>query len=119
VFCYNLKLVVMENKIDEFIDALRFLSSDVHQEEGCFDFSLYRDLHKKDVYNVHGEWKTRTVMENHFKNNSFSVLIGATKALGKDFEMSIGETIEQGSYPLAKEKIELQLQGSGMVDKGA
>ena len=104
MFSYNLKIIVEEDKLDEFIDALRFLSSDVLQEEGCLDFSLYRNLQKKDVYRVLGEWKTRQAMEAHFKRDKFSVLIGAARVLGEAFEMSIGETLEKGGYQFAKEK---------------
>ena len=107
MFLYQLKLVVAEKKLDEFIDSLRFISSDIRKEKGCHDFSLYRDFEKKDAYRVLGEWKTRRTMETHFKRGKFSVLIGAARVLGEDFEMSIGETLEKGSYQFAQEKISL------------
>jgi quinol monooxygenase YgiN len=104
---YQLKLVVAEKKLDEFIDSLRLLSSGIREEEGCLDFSFYRDLEKKDAYRVLGEWKTRQAMQAHFKREKFSVLIGAARVLGEDFEMSIDETLEKGSYQFAQEKISL------------
>ena len=107
---YQLKIVVPANKFDEFIESLIHVSNGLRKEEGCLDFSLYRDLQKKDMYSVLGDWKTRPAMEKHFKNNSFSVLIGATMVLGRDFEMSIGETLEKGSYPLVRKKIGPQSQ---------
>jgi hypothetical protein len=55
-----------------------------------------------NAYRVFGEWKTRQVMEKHFKKKSFKVLVGAAKVLGSGFEMSIGETLEKGSYPVAR-----------------
>ena len=107
MFSYQLKLVVVENKLDEFIDSLRFLSSGIREEQGCLNFGFYKDLEKKDVYRVLGEWKTRQAMEAHFKREKFSVLIGATRVLGKDFEMSIGKSLEKGSYRFAREKVSL------------
>ena len=104
---YQLRIVVAENKFDEFIESLFSLSSGIRKEQDCLDFSLYRDLEKKDVYRVIGEWKTRQAMEKHFKQKFFPVLIGAVKVLGKDFEMNISETLEKGSYQLAKKKITL------------
>ena len=50
MFLYQLKIVVAEKKLDEFIDSLRFLSNEIREEQGCLDFSLYRDLEKKNVY---------------------------------------------------------------------
>jgi len=54
---------------------------------------------------VIGEWKTPQAMEKHFKQKLFPVLIGAAKVLGEDFKMNISETLEKGSYQLAKKKI--------------
>ena len=107
MFLYQLKLVVPEKRFDEFIDSLRHLSSGIREEQGCLDFCLYRDLEKKDAYRVLGEWKTRQAMEAHFKREKFSVLVGAARVLGKDFEMCVGETHEKGSYQLAQKKISL------------
>jgi quinol monooxygenase YgiN len=116
LFNYQLKLVVAENKLDEFIDSLRFLSNGIREEQGCLDFSLYRDLEKKNAYRVLGEWKTRQVMEGHFKRGKFSVLIGACRVLGQDFQMSIGETLEKGNYQFAQEKISLHPGKGKMLD---
>ena len=104
---YQLKLVVAEKKLDEFVDSLRYLSSEIREEQGCLDFSKYRDLEKQDVYRILGEWKTRQAMEAHFKGEKFSVLIGAARVLGEDFEMSTAESLETGSYQFAQEKISL------------
>ena len=116
MFSYQLKLVVAEKKLDEFIDSLRFLSSGIREEQGCLDFSLNRDFEKKNAYRVFGEWKTRQAMEAHFKREKFSVLIGAAGVLGEDFEMSIGETLEKGSYQFAQEKISLHPGKGKMLD---
>ena len=107
MFSYQLKLVVPENKLDEFIDSLRFLVRGIRNEQGCLDFSLYRDFQNKNAYRVQGEWKTRQAMEAHFKQDKFAVLIGAARVLGEDFEMSIGQTLEKGRYQFAQEKIAL------------
>jgi len=113
---YQLRVVVAESKFNEFRESLLSLSNGIRKEEGCLDFSLYKDLERKDAYSVLGEWKTRQAMEKHFTHESFSVLIGAAKVLGKDFEMSVEETLEKGSYDLAREKITLntmERQNSG------
>ena len=110
MFLYQLKLVVAEKQIDEFTDSLRFLSHGIREEQGCLDFGLYRDLQNKDVYRVLGEWMTRQAIEAHFNREKFSVLIGAARVLGGDFEMSISETLEKGSYQFAEEKISKRLE---------
>ncbi|MEN8691919.1 MAG: antibiotic biosynthesis monooxygenase [Desulfobacterales bacterium] len=116
MFSYQLAVVIEEKKLDEFINALRFLSSGIRKEEGCLDFCLYRDLEKRDAYRVLGEWKTRWTMEAHFKREKFSVLLGAAKVLGEDFEMSIGQTLEKGNYQFAQEKVSLHPGKGKMLD---
>ena len=116
MFLYQLKLVVAEKKFDEFNDSLSYLSSAIQKEHGCLDFSLCRDLNKKNAYRVLGEWKTRQAMEAHFKREKFSVLIGAAKVLGENFEMSIGEIVAKGNYQLAQEKTCLN-SGKGKFQK--
>ncbi len=63
-----------------------------------------------------GEWQTRQAMEAHFKREKFSVLIGAARVLGQDFEMCICETLEKGGYQFAKEKISLHTDKGKMLD---
>ena len=114
MFSYQLTLVVPENKLDEFIGSLHFLSSEIRKEQGCLDFRFYRDFEKKDAYRVLTVWRTRQAMEAHFKREKFSVLIGAARVLGEDFEMSIDETLEKGTYQFAQAKISLH-QGNGEI----
>ena len=114
MFSYQLTLVIEEKKLDEFINALRFLSRGIRAEKGCLDFSLYRDFEKKHAYRVSGEWKTRHAMEAHFKREKFSVLIGAARVLGEEFEMSICETLEKEAISLRKRGFPLQ-GGNGEV----
>ena len=116
MFSYQLKIVVAEKKFDEFIDTLRFLSSVIREEQGYLDLSLCKDLEKKNAYRVLVEWKTHQAMEAHFKGEKFSVLIGATRVLGEDFEMSIGETQEKGGYQFVQEKISLDPEKGKMLD---
>jgi len=116
MFYYQLNFVVRQDKFDEFIDALYSLSKGIQNEHACHEVGLYRDLQKRDDYRFHVEWKTRQAMEGHFKREQFSVLIGAAKVLGEDFEMSIGETLEKGSYQFAQEKISLDPGKDKMLD---
>ena len=116
MFLYQLKIVVPEKKLNEFIDSLRFLSCGIREEQGCLGFGIYRDLEEKDVYRVSGEWKTLKTMEAHFRREKFAVLIGAARVLGEDFEMSIGQTLEKGRYRFAQTKTARQPGKGGRRD---
>jgi quinol monooxygenase YgiN len=113
---YQLRVVIIENKFDEFVECLLSMLSGFRQEKGCLDYSFYRDVEKVNTFIVVGEWKTRLAMEKHFKGNDFSVLIGAARVLAETFEVSINETSEKGGLKLAKEKI-LLLANMEQVDQ--
>jgi quinol monooxygenase YgiN len=116
MFFYQIKIVIKESKVDEFVESLRSLSSGFRKEKGCLDFSMYRHTEKENTFSVVGEWRTLQIMEKHFKNKKFEVLIGAARVLGDTFEMSTGETSEKGGFQLAREKISLQPNESTATD---
>ena len=107
---YQIRIVVEENKFDEFVDTLLQMSKKICNEEGCLDFNLYSDIEKEDAYILLVEWKTLQKMEKHFKRKLFSTLIGMTKVLGSDFDIKINEILEKGTYTLVQEKIALAPQ---------
>lgn len=113
MYFYHIKLIVKQNKFDEFVESLLSLSDEFRKKEACRDFCFYRGVEKKNTYSVVVEWETRNAMEKHFKENEFSVLIGAARVLGEEFELKIGEEIaEKGGLPLAKEKISIEPKGT-------
>jgi quinol monooxygenase YgiN len=97
LFVYQIKLVIKENKIDEFMECLLSLSGEFRKEKGFLDFSFYRNIEKKNTYIIIGEWRACQAMEKHFKRKQFSVLIGAARVLAESIEIKIGEISETGT----------------------
>ena len=102
---YQVKVIVKQNKVDEFIACLRSLTVGFRKEKGCLNFTLYRDTEKENTFNLVGEWKTHDDMEKHFQGNKFEVLVGASKVLCEIFRLNIAETEETGGFKFAREKI--------------
>ena len=94
---YQIKIVIKQYKTDEFIKSMRLFARRTRKEKGCLGCSVYRDFEKENTYIMVGEWKTRQVMETHFKTNNFEVLIGAARVLGETFEMNIAKVLETGA----------------------
>jgi quinol monooxygenase YgiN len=113
---YQIKIVIQEYKIDEFVDSLRSLVSGFRKEKGCLGYSVYRDSEKDNTFSVMGMWRTRPAMEKHFKTQNFEVLIGAARVLGETFEMNIAEVLETGGFKLAREQVASQQWGSAVAD---
>ena len=98
---YQIKIVIQEYKIDEFVDSLRSLVSGFRKENGCLDCSVYQDLDEEHAYCIVAEWETDEAMQQHFLTQKFEVLIGAARVLGETFEMMMAEVLEPGGFELS------------------
>ena len=97
---YQIKIVIQEYKIDEFVDFLRSLLSGFRKEKGCLDYSMYQDFDKEHAFCIVAEWETHEAMQKHFLTQKFEVLIGAARVLGETFEMIMAEVLESEGFEL-------------------
>jgi quinol monooxygenase YgiN len=100
---YQIKIIIREYKIDEFVDSLRTLVSGFRKEKGCLDYSMYQDFDKEHAFCIVAEWETHEAMQKHFLTQKFEVLIGAARVLGATFEMIMAEVLEPGDFELSAE----------------
>jgi len=89
---YQIKIVIQEYKIDEFVDNLHSLLAGFRKENGCLDYSVYQDFDSEHAFCIVAEWETHEAMQQHFLTHKFEVLIGAARVLGETFEMNIAES---------------------------
>ena len=89
---YQIKIVIQEYKIDEFVDSLRSLLAGFRKENGCLDYSVYQDFDEEHAFCIVADWETHEAMQQHFLTQKFEVLIGAARVLGETFEMNIAES---------------------------
>ena len=101
---YQIKIVIQEYKIDEFVDSLRSLVAGFRKENGCLDYSVYQNCDAEHAFCIVAEWETNAAMQKHFKTQKFEVLIGAARVLGETFEMSMAKVMESGSFELVSYK---------------
>jgi quinol monooxygenase YgiN len=99
---YQMRIVIQEYKIDEFVDFLRSLVSGFRKENGCLDYCVYQDLDEEHAFCIAAEWETDEAMQKHFLTQKFEVLIGAARVLGETYDMMMAEVKERGGYKLAK-----------------
>ena len=98
---YQIKIVIQEYKIDEFVDSMHSLVSGFRKEKGCLDYSVYKDFDREHAFCIIAEWETHEAMQQHFLTQKFEVLIGAAKVLGEEFEMIVAEVLESRGFELS------------------
>jgi len=91
---YQIKIVIKEYKIDEFVDSLRSLLSGFRKEKGCLDCCVYQDFDEEHAFCIVAEWETHEAMQKHFLTQKFEVLIVSARVLGETFEMNIARSCE-------------------------
>ena len=101
---YQIKIVIQEYKIDEFVDSLRSLVAEFRKENGCLDYCVYQDCDEEHAFCIVADWETDEAMQKHFRTQKFEVLIGSARVLGETFEMSMAKVMESGSFELVSYK---------------
>jgi quinol monooxygenase YgiN len=103
---YQIKIVIQEYKIDEFVDNLRSLLSGFRKEIGCLAYCVYQDLDDEHAFCIVADWETDEAMQKHFQTQKFEVLIGAARVLGEAFDMIMAEVLESKDFELSAKMAE-------------
>lgn len=91
VFTYHLRIKIRETKEEEFTAFLSSISEEYRNEIGCLQVDLYRDMERTHNFGLISAWQSRKAMDEHFKRKNFSLIVGAARVLGENYELVIGE----------------------------
>ena len=84
-----------ENKSNELLNICRFITDQTCQESGCKNSRLSQD--SKNIITLEQQWEQESSLNNYFRSDHFSALLGAMKWLGRTYEIRInGGTSEEG-----------------------
>ena len=95
MFSYEVRIVVNENKIGEFIQYCHSISNEFRNEKGYRALDIYQDTDQSNIYVLVSEWESQESMDQHLSGNNFSLLKGAALVLGQNFELRVVETKEK------------------------
>jgi quinol monooxygenase YgiN len=108
---YQIKIVIQEYKIDEFVNSLHSLVSGFRKEKGCLECCVYQDLDEEHAFCIAAKWETDEAMQKHFLTQKFEVLVGAARVLGETFEMMMAEVLESKDFELSAKMAEHNTTG--------
>jgi quinol monooxygenase YgiN len=78
-------------KRTELLSACQLIIDQTRQEKGCLSCCHYQDVGDEDHIYLEETWEGRSFMEEHFRSDIFTALLGAIKFLGVTHEISITE----------------------------
>ncbi len=86
-----------ENKRKELLSTCRAITEHTRQETGCKSSRLAQDNGNENIITLEQQWEPRPSLDNYFRSDYFSALLGAMKLLGRTYEIRInGGTQEEG-----------------------
>ena len=84
-----------DDKRKELLRTCRLITDQTRQESGCKSGRVSQDNEK--IITLEQQWEERFSLDNYFRSNHFSVLLGAMKWLGQTHKVRInGSTQKEG-----------------------
>ena len=78
-------------KRNELLHSFRLITDQTRQEKGCLSCRLSQDIDNDYLINLEETWERRSYLDEHFRSDVFSALLGAAKLLGKTHELRIND----------------------------
>ena len=85
------------SKRNELLSACRSITEQTRLESGCESSQLSLGNDNENIIKLEQQWGQRSSLNNYFRSDHFSALLGAMKWLGRAYEIGInGGTPEEG-----------------------
>ena len=77
------------NKRNELLSTFRLISGQTRRETDCLDCRLSQDIDNENLIYLEQTWERRSYLDEHFRSDVFSALLGAMKLLGENHVIQI------------------------------
>ncbi len=93
-------MIMNPKNITELLNVIRNISQDVRKEEGCIDNFIFQSLNDENELIMIEYWKTKTLLNKHWKTTNFSALLGFQNLLNQPMNIEINNV--SGTLGLAE-----------------
>ena len=90
------------SKRKELLSAGHMISSQTLEEIGCMDSRVYADSGEESAIHLEQHWSTRHQLDEYFRSDHFTALLGAMKMLAIDWEMAINDGTPENASAAVK-----------------
>lgn len=85
----TMKINVYPEKRKELLQTITALLIRTRSEKGCLSVRFYKDVEESDAFIMVGEWESQDDLDNHFRSDTFGVLLGALKLLSEPPDITL------------------------------
>jgi quinol monooxygenase YgiN len=101
-----IKICARDDKQSELLQTCQYITEGTLQVPGCKSSLLFQDSDKGDLITIEQRWDRRSLLNDYFRSEHFTALLGAMKWLGETFEIQInGSTHEEGMKVIQSERM--------------
>ena len=101
-----IKIRARDDKQSELMQACQYITEQTLQVRGCISSFLIQDSDKGDLITLEQQWDQRSLLNDYFRSDHFTALLGAMKWLGRSFEIQInGGTHEESMKVIQFERM--------------
>jgi len=79
------------SKRNELLSACRLITDQTRKEKGCLGCRLSQGIDNENLIYLEETWERRSYLDEHFRSDIFSALLGAVKLLGETHEIRIND----------------------------
>ena len=79
------------NNIGELANACRMISEQTRKEAGCRHCSISHEPDSDNPIEMKLHWQQMNLLDEYFRTDHFSALLGAIKMLAIDYELTIND----------------------------
>ncbi len=87
----TISVTAQSSKRSELLTAFHLFTDKTGQEEGCLGCRLFQDIDNENLIHLEETWERRSYLDEHFRSDIFSALLGAAKLLGETHEIRIND----------------------------
>jgi len=91
-----------DDKRNELLRTCRLITDQTRQESGCKSSQLSQDSDNENIMTLEQQWEQQSTLDNYFKSDHFSALLGAMKWLGRTYEIRINGGIQEEGRDIVK-----------------
>ncbi len=101
----QITIIARDDKRDELLRTCQLIVDQALQESGCESSLLSQNKADEGLINLEQKWDNRSSLNNFFRSDHFTALLGAMKWLGQSYDIRInGGTHEEGMKIVISER---------------
>ena len=78
-------------KSKELLRACHMISDQTHEVPGCMDSRIRAGIGEEKTIHLEQYWSERHLLDDYFRSDHFSAMLGAMKLLGENYEITLND----------------------------